>query len=57
MLWDISGAQDAVYTLNSVVRAVRVVITPCELKREINKFKFKQTKDIIILPGKILLDA
>ena len=49
MLWDISGAQDAVYTLNLVVRAVHVVITPCELKREINKPSSNLNKQRILL--------
>ena len=37
MLWDIKGAQDAVYTLDLVGLAAHVVIIPCELKREINR--------------------
>ena len=49
MLWDISGAQDAVYILNLVVRAVHVVITLCELKKEINKPSSNLNKQRILL--------
>ena len=49
MLWDISGAQDAVYILNLVVRAVHVVITLCELKKEINKASPNLNKQRILL--------
>ena len=49
MLWDISGAQDAVYTLNLVVRAAHAVITLCELKREINKVSSNLNKQRILL--------
>jgi len=49
MLWDINGAQDAVYTLNLVVHAVHVVIILCELKREINKIRGEPNKQRILL--------
>ena len=49
MLWDISGAQDAVYTLNLVVPDAHVVITLCELKREINKVSPNLNKQRILL--------
>ena len=49
MLWDINGAQDAVYTLDLVVHAVHVVIILCELKREINKIRGELNKQRILL--------
>ena len=49
MLWDISGAQDAVYILNSAEPAVHVVITLCELKKEINKLSAGLNKQRILL--------
>jgi len=49
MLWDINGAQDAVYTLNSAEPAVHVVIILCELKREINKSSADLNKQRILL--------
>ena len=58
MLWDINGAQDAVYTLNLAALAVHVVITLCELKREINKARPNLNKQrIYYITRKILLDA
>lgn len=49
MLWVIKGAQDAVYTLNSAVPAVHVVIILFELKREINKSSAGLNKQRILL--------